>query len=294
MNNKILSVLLLLSLLLNGYSVLKIGRLADDLNQQQMLVNDIQNNVNGQIYAINSGVDKKLKEQASLLESQNVSFGKMDAKTLKVPVEVSVLPKRYVDGMRVRLLINNQELEMQKGTEFTFTGSLDVSVFEELAVMVALENGGVREVEKMPMVSPLIYNYLPNISANFSGSTSYNSGQYELKGNVSIYLDPERYKEDLVKVGLLEIVDGKVIKEYPTELSPNIIIPMSHQVALEKYQLYQIVAVAEDRHGLIHRHVVYGVTIDTEGLFQGIVEEGQFEIRNQGGQVLYRTEGKGL
>jgi hypothetical protein len=90
------------------------------------------------------------------------------------------------------------------------------------------------------------------------------------------------------------MVDGKVIKEYPAELSPNIIIPMSHQVALEKDQLYQIVAVAEDRYGLIHSHEVYGVTIDTEGLFQGIVEEGQFEIRNQGGQVLYRTEGKGL
>jgi hypothetical protein len=293
-NNKMMSYLLILSLMLNAFGTLRITGLQRDLNHQQNLISNIQNQVNTQINSIYANVDEKLKAQASLLEMNQVTFGEMDEATLMVPATVAVTPKRYVVGMEATLIINGQETFMKLDTQYGFSGSQEVSVFEDLAIVVAFEHDGVREVEALPKYSPLKYDYIPNIYGHYNGSWNYTGNQYELNGNVIVNLNPGRYSQDLVSLTVLELVDGKTIQEHPAELtSPDLWIPLKHKFALEKNQTYQIVVLAEDHLGLVHRYIVHEVKINAEGMFLDMGFEDRLEIRKKDGSLVYKSEGQG-
>jgi hypothetical protein len=97
-----------------------------------------------------------------------------------------------------------------------------------------------------------------------------------------------------VSLTVLELVDGKTIQEHPAELtSPDLWIPLKHKFALEKNQTYQIVVLAEDHLGLVHRYIVHEVKINAEGMFLDMGFEDRLEIRKKDGSLVYKSEGQG-
>jgi len=293
MKTKHISLLLILSLLLNAYAILKIGSLNRDLfqlgNQMQSQLQGMDSQINGIPYTI----EQQLNEQASLLSSHELDFGDMDPDTFKVPVRVTVTPKRIQDGTIAKLIINGQEAIMTPGSSYALIGTVEVSVFEELHPSIVFEHGDETELENLTIYGPLRYDYLPNMGASYNGqiSNSPNTNKWRLQGDVHIALDPNKYKTDVKSVKLVELLDGVPVKSHETALNMDIMVPLNEEITIEKGQSYELMAVMEDVNGLIYNHYVNGFYLDPSNGFNGDYGQGErITILDSNGTVLFTSE----
>jgi hypothetical protein len=293
MKTKHLTLLLILSLILNAYAILRIGSLSRDLSQQSNQLQFQLQGMDSQINGISYTIEQKLNEQASLLTSHTLDFGDMDPETLKVPVRVTVTPKRIQDGTMAKLIINGQEAIMTSGSSYALEGTVEVSVFEELHPTIVFENGDVKELETLMTYGPLRYDYLPNMGASYNGqiSNTPNTNKWRLQGEVHIALDPNKYQTDVKSVRLVELLDGVPVKSHETALNMDIMIPLNEEITIEKGQTYALMAVMEDVNGLIYNHYVDGFFLDTSNGFNGDYGQGErITILDSSGEVLFTSE----
>lgn len=293
MKTKHLTLLLILSLILNAYAILRIGSLNRDLFQQGNQLQSQLQGMDSQINGISYTIEQKLNEQASLLSSHTLDFGDMDPETFKVPVQVTVMPKRLEQGTIAKLIINGQEAIMTPGSSYALVGTVEVSVFEELHPTIVFENGDVKELENLMAYGPLRYDYLPNMGANYNGQISNppNTNKWRFQGEVHIALDPNKYKTDVKSVKLLELLDGVPVKSHETALNMDIIIPLNEEITIEKGQSYELMAVMEDANGLIYNHYVEGFYLDPSSGFNGDYGQGErITILDSNGKVLFTSE----
>lgn len=293
MKTKHLTLLLILSLILNAYAILKIGSLSRDLSQQSNQLQSQLQGMDSQINGISYTIEQKLNEQASLLSFYKLDFGDMDPETLKVPVRVTVTPKRIQDGTMAKLIINGQEAIMTPGSSYALEGTVEVSVFEELHPTIVFENGDVKELENLITYSPLRYDYLPNMGANYNGQISNppNTNKWRFQGEVHIALDPNKYKTDVKSVKLVELLDGVPVKSHETALNMDIMIPLNEEITIEKGQSYELMAVMEDVNGLVYNHYVEGFYLDPSIGFIGDYGQGErITILDSNGKVLFTSE----
>lgn len=293
MKTKHLTLLLILSLILNAYTVLRMGSLSQSLNQQSNQLQSQLQGMDSQINGISSTIEQKLNEQASLLSSHTLDFGDMDLETFKVPVQVTVMPKRFEQGAIAKLTINGQEAQMTLEPDYTLKGTLEVSVFEEIHTSIIFENETSRELENLITYGPLRYDYLPNMGANYNGQISNppNTNKWRFQGEVHIALDPNKYQTDVKSVKLVELLDGVPVKSHETALNMDIIIPLNEEITIEKGQSYELMAVMEDVNGLIYNHYVEGFYLDPSSGFNGDYGQGErITILDSNGKVLFTSE----
>jgi len=293
MKTKHISLLLILSLLLNAYAILKISSLNRDLFQ---LGNQMQSQLQGMDSQINNipyTIEQQLNEQASLLSSHELDFGDMDPKTFKVPVRVTVTPKRIQSGTIAKLIINGQEAIMTPGPSYALVGTVEVSVFEELHPTIVFEHGDEKELENLTAYGPLRYDYLPNMGASYNGqiSNSPNTNKWRLQGEVHLALDPNKYQTDVKSVKLVELLDDVPVKIHEANLAIDIVIPLNEEMTIEKGQTYELMAVMEDVNGLIYNHYVEGFYLDPANGFNGDNGQGErITILDSNGTVLFTSE----
>jgi len=293
MKTKHITLLLILSLILNAYTILRMGSLNQSLTQQSNQLQSQLLGMDSQINGISYTIEQKLNEQASLLSSHKLDFGDMDPVTFKVPVQVTVMPKRLEQGTMVKLVINGQTAQMTHEPDYALKGTLEVSVFEELHTSIIFEKETSREVETLITYGPLRYDYLPNMGASYNGhiSNSPNTNKWRFQGEVHIALDPNKYKTDVKSVKLVELLDGVPVKSHETDLAIDIMIPLNEEIAIEKGQTYALMAVMEDVNGLIYNYYVNGFFLDTSIGFNGDYGQGErITILDSSGEVLFTSE----
>lgn len=293
MKTKHLTVLLILSLILNAYTILRVGSLNQSLSQQSNQLQSQLQGMDSQINGISNTIEQKLNEQASLLSSHKLDFGDMDPETFKVPVQVTVMPKRLEQGTMAKLIINGLEAIMTPGSGYALEGTVEVSVFEELHPTIVFENGDLKEFENLMAYGPLRYDYLPNMGAYYNGQISNppNTNKWRLQGEVHIALDPNKYQTDVKSVKLVELLDGVPVKSHETALNMDIIIPLNEEIAIEKGQTYTLMAVMEDVNGLIYNSYVEGFYLDPSSGFNGDYGQGErITILDSNGKVLFTSE----
>lgn len=293
MKTKHLSLMLILSLLLNAYAILKIGRLNRDLFQQGNQLQSQLQSMDSRINGIPHTIEQQLNEQASLLSSHELNFGDMDPDTFKVPVRVTVTPKRIQDGTIAKLIFNGQEAIMTPGSSYALIGTVEVSVFEELHPTIVFEHGDETELENLTAYGPLRYDYLPNMGASYNGqiSNTPNTNKWRLQGQVHIALDPNKYKTDVKSVKLVELLDDVPIKIHEADLAIDMVIPLNEEMTIEKGQSYELMAVMEDVNGLIYNHYVDGFYLDPSNSFNGDYGQGErITILDSNGTVLFTSE----
>lgn len=293
MKTKHLSLLLILSLILNAYSVLKISGLERNLIQQGYQLQSQLQNMDSQISGISHNIEQKLNEQASLLSSHQLDFGDMDPKSFKVPVRVTVMPKRFKEDLVAKLIINGQETLMTPGSNYALEGTVDVSVFEELRPVIIFEHGSERELEHLQVYGPLRYDYLPNMGANFNGQIQNdpNTSNWRIQGEVFIALDPNKYKTDVKSVKLVELLNDVPVKSHETVLGMDIVIPLKAEITLEKNQTYELMAVMEDSNGLTYNYLVDGFYLDPSGNFNGDYNRyDRITIVDSDGDIIFSSE----
>lgn len=294
MKTKHLSLLLSLSLVMNAYVILKIGGLNRELAQQGNQLQSQLQRLDTELGSLTFNIEQQLSAQASLLASHEFNFGEMNPETFEVPVHVTVLPKHFEEGTIAKLIINGKAVPMVPESDYSLKGTLQVSVFDELHTSLVFEQGGRREIEELMVYGPLRYDYLPNFGAHFNGGFSHSEGsdEWRVKGEVMISLEPERYKEEVKSVKLLELKDGIPINTHEMALTGyDIFFPIDQQVTLERGQTFELMVVMEDNLGLTYEYYVDGFFLDSDNNFQG--DQNFFErltIVDPDGRVVFTSE----
>lgn len=293
MKTKPMLLLLILSITLNAYAIIRIAGLNRDMTQLGSVIQSQLYNMDSELNSLTYNFEQKLEEQASLLESYEIKFGVMDSKTLKVPAHVTVTPKRLETGTVAKLIINGQETEMAPGADYTLEGTVAVSIFEVLRPAIVFEHEGTREIQKLMIYQPIRFDYLPNMGASFNGQINKTSGanQWRIRGDVYIALDPNKYKTEIESVKLLAQLDGVTVKTYETELSTDITIPINEEVTLEADQTYTLLAVMKDIYGLTHSYYVDGFLLNPSGEFgEAHGGYGRLVIVDSDGKEIFSEE----
>ena len=108
MKTKPMMLLLILSIMLNGYVLIKISGLNRDMVQMGSVIQSQLYNMDSELNSLTYSFEQKLEEQASLLETYEIEFGEMDPMSLKVPAHVIGNPKQIETGTKAKPIIKCQ------------------------------------------------------------------------------------------------------------------------------------------------------------------------------------------
>ena len=238
--------------------------------------------------------DKKLKKQASILDSFDITFGDKLTEDLTVPVSISVTPKENTDNLTAELLINDVRNPMTK-TGTSFIASVDAYIFDPFQIKVVLNNNGTEKIETIDKYDDLRYKYMLDINANFIGSVKYNSGKYEYDGDIVIhFFGPS--ESSLEKVSILRYLNGKILDEQEVDMhgSDSTMHSIKGDVELSANDRIEVYVNVQDNNGIIYKYIVKADEIDSEGKLVRMTPEwtngSVIEIKDKNGKVLFEND----
>ncbi|MDD2496235.1 MAG: hypothetical protein PHE29_13720 [Tissierellia bacterium] len=292
MKRNYLYIIIAVLFLFNIYTINKIGNIERTMDKNMQYIYSEQDNTRREINNIYSNVDEKLKKQASILDSYDVTFGdQLNTENLTVPVTISVTPKEITDNIIVDLLINDERHTMLKnGT--TFIASINAYLFDPFKLMVVLNDKGKEKLETIDEYDNLQHKYILDLYANFLGSTKFGSGKYQYDGDIVINFvgisnnSPE-------KISISRYVNGKIMDEKEVYMRGNesIMYSVKEEVELSANDRIELYINVEDKYGLNYKYIVLADKIDSEGKLVKMRPEwtngSMVEIKDKNGKVLF-------
>ena len=306
MKKKLLYLNIILLLLLNLFTVLRLNKLEREINNNIQQISMIENNFGNQISNIYLNVDEKLKKQVSILDSYDVKFGsELNTDNLTVPITVTMTPKEYSDGLASSLQLNDKILEMQRdGTSFSVT--TNASIFDDVNLKIILNQNGVQKTETIANdeYQDLKGKYILEImNGGFAGQMSKNSGKYIYDGNINLHFN--RFEENNPKsLTIIKKVNDKVIEEEKIDLSKvnlsyerPVEIPMKNTLDIGTGDKFVVYAEVVDKYDLTYKYIIINSEINGEGdpvssASNNVWPYGVIEIRDKNGKVVYTPEYK--
>lgn len=293
MKTKNLGVIIILLVLLNVFTLLKLNSIENSVErstqQNEREITNLENNINN----IYSNVDAKLKKQASILDSYDVKIDdKLNPNNYTVPVTLTITPKEYSDKMTATLQVSNKNISMQKeGT--SFVGTTDVYIFDDFQLKVILEQNGVQKTETIEEYSQLQYKYLLEIAGNFTHNESYISSIYKYDGDIDLYFGNSQNNSPK-KVSLVKYLNGTSVSEQEVELLDHMIIPVNDSIELNANDKFMLCVNVQDKYGINYKYVVMLYEIDSKGKSVNIRPEWSngsiIEISDKNGNILYTPD----
>lgn len=292
MKKNYLYIIIAALILFNIYTLNKVSNI--DRNIQQIF--NQQNNLSNEINNIYSNVDEKLKKQASMFDSYDVTFGdELNADNLTVPVKISVTPKENSENLTAELLINNERHSMIKN-KTTFNTQVNAYVFDPFKIMIVLNDNGTEKIETIDEYNDLQYKYLLDLYGHFAGNTKYSSGKYQYDGDIIIDFSGPTY-ENPKKISILKYVNGDLIDEQELDINGNKSKFDSHrmhsvkdEVELSANDKIEIYISVQDKYGLNYKYIVLADKIDSDGKLVRMRPEwtngSMVEIKDKNGKVL--------
>ena len=207
-----------------------VGLLVFSLVQIVMLRNEIDNlksvnsrlsseinQINGNINSIYTNVDKKLKEQASILSGVNYDIGEINDDKETVPVSLKIVPKTVTDDMSVFVKTGDETIELtRKGDEFMakFNVGLFVGYDEYPLVTIKTSAGTQTEYLEDVDLSYQFDRYFPTIEARMNGSsTTYRDSSAHINSTYDVSVHHYGNDSDVTftKITLVETLNGEEI-----------------------------------------------------------------------------------
>lgn len=313
MKKYLLHYMLAVSLLLNFVMIYKVIRLGDSMDEALGQIRQLSGNASNQVNCINSNVesmiDDRLKEQNKILDSFEVSFGKVNPADSTVSITVSAVPVETNDAQKAFLLMNDRETPMQK-TGVLYTVTDQVSLFEDLKLKVVLEQTGTKKTESIDEYYNLMEKFLLCCNSSFDGSYSTNENQ-TVMADGTVHLDFNCNDENKPeKINIVQKVNNKIVEVNRLDMENKngrlAIITDGYggilsvdQIAIDAKQKvkpgdhFMIYAYIKDSYGFTYSSRVLECRIDKNGNWEDTTQIDQgnlgsiFEIKNPSGELVY-------
>lgn len=291
MKNKALYWIIAILVIFNVITYNRVNRLEDTIrNQSQQYMNE-ENRLRDEMNQIYSRVNEMLKKQASILDSYDLAFGKLDAEKLIVPVTLTLTPKEYTDRMTASMLLKDKSYDMQRnGTSFSVTA--DAYIFDDFQPRVNLISNGITKTETIQGYNGLQSKYLLEIFGHPAGESQASSTYFRYHGNINIDIKPTEGNEP-VKASIITEVNGKVVTEKPADPSQHISLPADEKIDLKPGDKLAMYAKVQDKYGLNYKYNLldYVASNDKPSDTQNDINiQGSLEISDRNGKILFEQK----
>lgn len=280
--------------LFNIFTFTKINSIERNLDNNIQYLNRGQDDLRRDMGNIYSNVDEKLKKQASILDSYEITFGDELTEGLTVPVSISVTPKENTENLTAELLINDERYSMLK-TGTTFTASINAYIFDPFQIKVVLNYEGTEKIETIDDYYDLQDKYILGIYANYLGNTSYSSGKYQYDGDIVI--DTFGQSDDnREKVRILIYKNEEIFNEEEVDMHGNnsTMHSVKGEVELSANDKIEIYVNVQEKYGFNYKYIVKADKIDSEGKLVRRVPEwtngSLMEIKDKNGKVVFESD----
>ena len=214
---KIITCVILGLLVFSSVQIVVLRDEIDNLKSVNSRLSSELNQINSNISSIYTNVDKKLKEQASILSGVNYDIGEINDDNETVPVSLKVVPKTVVDDMKVSVKIGDEITDLtQKGNEFTtkFNVGLFIGYDEYPLLTIKSSEGTQTEYLEDVDLSYQFDRYFPTLEARVHGSsTNYRDTSAHIYSTYNV--DIQKYGNDsdvtFTKITLVETFNGEEI-----------------------------------------------------------------------------------
>lgn len=295
MENRRIIVAAVIPTVLLGFVVVKMNQIENKLEQLEMTIRSSESSIRTSADNSINQIRDALMPKNQVLTSQQVEYGKLDTKTMKVPVMVSIVPRQYEKNTLIELKINDERIVMTD-TGTSFTGTINRSIFEELHIETILTKGTIREVVYLEDAVDLWQKYTLQVSGFYDGGLNYTNGSFAINyaGNVKLNFSGQYAKVKKVDVYSELAGQKKLIKSYNQIKGNDFNERIDFKVAVKPGQMHLLYADIEDSIGL---HYIYplsskeGINGKEELIFDSKVMPGVVaEIRDSNGALIYKPE----
>lgn len=214
---KIITCVIVGLLVFSSVQIVVLRDQIENLKSVNSRLNSELNQINSNINSIYTNVDKKLKEQASLLSGVNYSIGEINENNKTVSVSLKVVPKTLTNDMKISVKIGNETTELTRnGNEFT--AKINVGLFisyDEYPLLTIKSSEGIQtEYLEDVDLSYQFQKYFPTLEARVQGSsTTYRDSSAHVNSTYNI--DIQKYGNDsevtFTKITLVETLNGEEI-----------------------------------------------------------------------------------
>lgn len=280
-------------ILLNIYTIFKLNSMERTFDNNIQNLEREQRDLRRDIEDIYNNVDDRLKKQASILDSYDVTFGDKMTEELTVPVSISITPKENTENLTAELLINDERNPMTK-TGTKFTASIDAHIFDPFQIKVVLNDKGIEKIETIDEYDDLKYKYLLEVQAHFLGSTTYSSGKYKYEGDIVIHAYG-CLNNSAEKVSILRYINGKISNEQELDMEgDDSVHTVKDEVGLSANDIIEIYVNVQDKYGINYKYIVMADKIDSEGNLVRRAPEwtngSLMEIKDKNGKILFESD----
>lgn len=281
-------------ILFNIFTFTKINSIERNFDNNIQYLNRGQDDLRRDMGNIYANVDEKLKKQASILDSYEITFGDELREDLTVPVSITLTPKENTENLTAELLINDERYSMLK-TGTRFRASINAYIFDPFQIKVVLNYKGTEKIETIDDYYDLQDKYILGIYANYLGDTSYGSDKYKYDGDIVI--DTFGQSDDNPeKVRILIYKNEDIFYEEEVDMHGNNsrMHSVKGEVELSANDKIEIYVNVQDKHGFDYKYIVKAAKIDSEGKLTRRVPEwtngSLMEVKDKKGKVVFESD----
>lgn len=191
--------------------------------------------ISGNIGGISANIEASLKKESSIISdySYQVESDKINRKELTIPLNVTVRPKEYKDGLKATIIIETKDgktisAQAKEGAAYSYSASMMVPMKDDLRLSVSFDDGTLQKSEMLEEMYQVFEGYIMRAESGVS-ITSVNSQSNALKHkltfsgtvdtNVSANIDGSNYPVS----GEVQIMkNGVAIKKLPIQFDEDI------------------------------------------------------------------------
>lgn len=294
----ILYIFIALLVIFNITTLNKLSRLETNIINRFQRLENAQQNLSREINTIKPNIDTMFKRQASILDSYDISYGKLNSKKLTVPVTITITPKQYFETSLASLLVNDNEVAMtKKGANFYVTA--DINIFDNINLKVSLKQDTLIKTETIKENISLHSKYLLEIFGRFEGESSTRFikddegnmvNNYTYNGD--IFLDIKGAIENTqVKVDIIEEINGEITYQESYDAKDAKEIPVNRNINILPDDKLILYAVVKDNYGLNYKYILKFHDGENTNIFDEFIHINNVsEISDNDGNILYRRE----
>lgn len=287
MEKKTLHWIIAVLVIFNIITLFRINRLEKTVDNQFQQYQSVESRLRDDINRVYPRVDEMLKKQASILDSYDLVFGKLDPDKFTVPVSLTLTPKAYTDTMAVSMQLKDKSFDMQRnGTIFSVTA--EAFIFDDFQPKINLKDKGTTKIETIEGYNGIPSKYLLEIFGGFRGESSDSSTYYKYRGDINIDIKASEDNKP-VKASIITEVNGKVIGEKSAAPSQTISLPVDERIAIKPGDRLVIYAKVQDIYGLNYKYSILDYDTDngnSSNIHNRPDIHGALEISDKNGKIL--------
>lgn len=290
MKKNILHLLIVILIVSQVASILKINSLQRQIESANTKMNNLSNSIRSNMDAIYSNVDEMLKKKASLIESATTKIGMLNVDEFTVPVTFVLTPKEVSEHTAVSLDFDGELFPMEKnGT--TFVATVSRNVFGDALPKIVIDENGVKKTmqEKQIGIWNIKEKIFPIMIPRLVGEAKFYGKTYRRKGNLSADIKKVPSGIEFTEIRFVVKVDDKVVSdEAISKETLSYGYEVDEKISLSNGQICTMIVIATDSIGFEHHYIVdhwvAGSNLQREPWFN------DEQIYSADGKLLWKTE----